>query len=595
MIIENFKLPFSNMKPFLLFALFALATPLMASRASHGIKVLRQPDGSSIEVLLHGDEHYSYYTTSDLRPLLRLSDGQLVPSTWEAVHQQAWANAHPAADAQSGPQRIIDGYPNPNAGYFPHQGQPRVCVVLLEFPDKPFTYSKEEIDEWLNGEQTQFESGVQSYCSVAGYFDFCSQGQFRPVFDVYGPYTAPEETIYYGYNQGSGTSLRRIVSDAVAAADADIDFAQYDCYNDDESADLVYVIFSGEGANNSGNKDMPWAMAGMTFIDQTYDGVSIRRCGISGEIVVGSGTTYQAGIGVICHEMSHTLGLPDLYDTVGNMPDWDNNGPEAWDLMDDGENLVNGFWPMPYVAWERDAFGWIELDELTEPQEVTLYPLNDSEGRGRACRITNPANPNEYYTLEVIPETGHYGWIIRYKTPQGGLLLTHVNYNEGAFSTLRPNNTYGHPNLTIVPADGLLLSSASIGQDRVVDGETVTVDRTIYRTNLGGDPYPGNKNVTSVQAYHNYTSLTGNTDEASDSDAEVVDMVTQFPITDIRENEDGSVSFRFGDDGGESVSTIHTDATGHCVYGLDGQCLGHDISALPAGLYVAGGLKVLKQ
>lgn len=590
MIIENFKLPFSNMKPFLLFALFALATPLMASRASHGIKVLRQPDGSSIEVLLHGDEHYSYYTTSDLRPLLRLSDGQLVPSTWEAVHQQAWANAHPAADAQSGPQRIIDGYPNPNAGYFPHQGQPRVCVVLLEFPDKPFTYSKEEIDEWLNGEQTQFESGVQSYCSVAGYFDFCSQGQFRPVFDVYGPYPASQQSPAYGYDKGAVASARAVMTDALTAADADVDFSPYDNYYDDQYIDLVYVIFSGEGANTSGDMSQPWAMAGTMSSLGTYDGVTAWRYGISNEVIVGGGATYQTGIGVFCHELSHTMGLPDLYDTIGDMPIWDDNGPEAWDLMDDGENLVNGFWPMPYVAWERDAFGWIELDELTEPQDVTLYPLNDAEGRGRACRVTNPANPDEYYTLEVIPETEHYGWITRYKSPQGGLLLTHVNYSDRQFGSLHPNNSYRHPNLTLVPADGLLLSSASIGGERVIDGETVTVDRTIYRANLGGDPYPGNKEVTSVGAYHNYTSFSG-TDEA---DAEVVDMATQFPITNIRENADGSVSFRFGDDDRESVSAIAADVRVQPIFMLSGQRIATgDAKSLPAGLYVVGGQKVM--
>lgn len=554
-----------------------------ASRASHDVMTLRQPDGTTISVLLHGDERFNYYTTLDGRPLLREPDGRMVLSTWETVLRQA--REEMTAQEQT---RAVESYPDENLHFFPHTGQPRVCVILMEFPEVPFTYSPEDICEWLNGEQHQYEDPSVSYSSVAGYFDFCSQGQFRPVFDVYGPYQTPQEASYYGYSHGSNTSFRRLVADALEVADADVDFAQYDNYYDDGRTDLVYVIFSGAGANSSGDISQPWPIAGHTSVGP-YDGVSVYCCGISSELSVRGGKVCQAGIGVFCHEMSHVMGLPDLYDTNGTMPDWDNNGPEAWDLMDDGENIFTGMWPMPYTAWERDLFDWIDLVELTDPEDVTLYPLNDPLGRGYACKITNPENANEYYTLEVIPQTEQYSWLSQYGVP-GGLLMTHVNFNASLFAGMRVNNTYGSPNLTIVPADGLLLSSASIGKDRVIDGKGVRVDGPIYRANLGGDPFPGTQGVHSVSAYHNYAGQ-----PSMEVGSGIVDMAEAFPITDIQKHADGSVSFKFRGGTSSSVSVQTDNGTLSPIYNMEGCYCGTDLGVLPAGIYIVDGVKIEKK
>jgi immune inhibitor A len=46
------------------------------------------------------------------------------------------------------------------------------------------------------------------------------------------------------------------------------------------------------------------------------------------------------GIGLFCHEFSHTLGLPDLYAPSGNLSP--NVAMEEWDLMDGGEYVGDG-------------------------------------------------------------------------------------------------------------------------------------------------------------------------------------------------------------------------------------------------------------
>lgn len=566
------------MKKILLLSLASLlSVSAWASRARSGIITMQQPDGSAVQVVLHGDEYYNYYTTPDGRPLVRMADGRFEPATWEDLHQQAWALSRQSFAS------TIDDYPSgsANPAYFPHEGEPKVCVILMEFPDKPFTYSREDIGEWLNGEQTQFESTTRSTSSVAGYFEFSSQGKFRPQFDVYGPYQTDSISSWYGYNQGASSSGKRLVSNALKCADPEVDFSQYDCYGDDGCLDLVYVIFSGQGANESGNKDQPWALSGTNSGLGTYDGVKAYRYGISNELIIGNDVVYQDGIGVFCHELSHTMGLPDLYDTSGKLTNWDNNGPEAWDLMDDGENLVNGMWPMPYTAWERDVFGWIELEELSATQqEVTLYPLNDAEGRGKAYKVVNPANPEEFYTFENIPEDGHYGWIGKYKA-QGGMIVTHVNFIRSVFGSNRVNSTDGAPNLTILPADGYLLSSYSIGHDRELDGEVVNVTRTIYRSHLGGDPYPGANEVHAIESFHNY--------------AGEEDLSAAISVSDIVRHDDGRITFSFVSSIDNGIAEVSPDRASRVnIFSVDGRCVGNDLSALPSGMYVVDGKIVRK-
>lgn len=568
------------MKKTFLFILAALmCMPVWASRARSSVHTFLQPDGSSVQVCLHGDENYNYYTTPDGHPLLLLPDGRFELSSWDAVHQQAWSFAQ--NDLHQSP--VIDGYPSEDASpvYLPHIGEPKVCVILMEFPDKPFTYSKDEIDVWLNGDQVQFESPIKSISSVAGYFEYSSQGKFRPQFDVYGPYPTDSISSWYANNKGISTSARLLVTDALTSSDGDIDFTQYDNYGNDDYVDLVYVIFSGEGANRTGDKSQPWSTSGTNSGLGTYDGVKACRYGISNEIIIGNNVVYQEGIGVFCHELSHAMGLPDLYDTSGALPNWDNNGPEAWDLMDDGENLVNGMWPMPYVAWERDLFGWIEMDELIDPQDVILYPLNDEEGRGKAYFVKNPDNPLEYYTFENVPETGWYGWVTRYKA-QGGMVVCHVNFNRSKFVSNRVNCVAGHPNLTIVPADGLLLSSYSINHEREVNGESVIVDRDIYRANLGGDPFPGSQNVRQIDTYGNYAGDT--------------DMAEALPITDIERHEDGSVSFKFKGGVEAAIAEVDSDNTETIdIFDMNGRRLLSSRQGLNPGLYIVNGMKVLRQ
>ena len=74
-----------------------------------------------------------------------------------------------------------------------------------------------------------------------------------------------------------------------------------------------------------------------------------------------------AGIGTFCHEFSHCMGFPDVYD----VQDKGSFAMDAWDLMDYGNYNGDGYLPAGYTAYEKMTCGWLSPVELA-PMEDKL-------------------------------------------------------------------------------------------------------------------------------------------------------------------------------------------------------------------------------
>ena len=371
-----------------------------------------QPDGMTVTIQLLGDENFSWYQTTDGVLLVRneseyyiakVVKGDLVTTGILAHDECDRTKAEKAAIAaqdkaafQAQADNSVRTRRNAVAlldkkNFSPHMGEIHIPIILMNYTDKQFVLGngdKEKLyeifEEYFNGTtKTPYtsETRFMGYSSVRQYFVDASYGKFTPVFDLYGPYTTSREHDYYGKASGRTSYL---LKEAIQLADPDIDFSKYDS-NNDGNADLVYVLYAGTGANLSGNRNDVWPACWCNRTFSTQEGKTVNIIGVSNELATNSfqGEPIRAGIGVFCHEMSHGLGLPDLYWTLGYTPtdvngeaDFDNCGPEEWDLMDGGENLYNGMWPCQYTAWEREYMGWAENEELTGAQNITLAPLN---------------------------------------------------------------------------------------------------------------------------------------------------------------------------------------------------------------------------
>lgn len=138
------------------------------------------------------------------------------------------------------------------------------------------------------------------------------------------------------------------------------------------------------------------------------------------------------GIGAACHEFSHCMGLPDIYDTEYG----GGYGMGNWDVMSSGSYGGDGYNPVGYNSYEKWVSGWLQPTELKSPQYVTgMKALNAAP---EAYVIYNEKTPTEYYLLENRQQVGTDS-----ELPAHGLLVLHVDYDKSAWenNTLNNNKT----------------------------------------------------------------------------------------------------------------------------------------------------------
>lgn len=602
------------MKKYLFSLLMLLCTQAgWASKANPQPVTITQADGTQLTVTLMGDEHFSWAKTTDGVLLVREgfnyyvakvnADGTLSATTILA-HQQGRRSQDElmAVGEQARDSRLFYDNLEENAvrasqprrepvkelsTYFPHVGSPRALVILAEFQDSTFLFgahSKVIFDQLFNADvlDDTLAQGklARSYGSVKKYYESMSFGQYTPQYDVVGPVRLPNPLVYYGKGQSDNNTA--LLRDACLAVDDSVDFAQYDA-NDDGNIDLVYVVYASYGANTAGNSsDCIWPRSGTITLSNTFDGKKVRRFGVTNELIAHptawKTAPYQriTGIGEVCHEFAHCLGLPDMYATAA-AAQTKNYTPERWDLMDSGEYLDNGYTPPPLSAWEREALGWLTIDTLSQPDNVTLTSIDEG---GKAYRILNDNDQtgHEYYIVQNVQQRG-WGSKLYGK----GMLVYHIDYNASKFSleSNAVNNEVHHERYKIVPADGISYIMYNIGDSLDVNGNILTL--ATFNANFAGDTFPGE---------------TGNTELTDSSAVKAVVYTGEYlgkPITDIQESDEGIVTFKFM--GGKTIVDAirelegHNDAANKKVYGIDGRYVGQTLDGLPRGVYVVDGKK----
>ena len=569
---------------------------------------VRQADGSVITVILRGDEHINWYTTLDGVLLVQGADnnyyigkveksGNLI-ATKQLAHEaqtrsqaernliakqdkekffayvnkiaEESENAYDNSPLTRGP--IIDsGYGG--VPYFPHTGSPKALVILAEFQDTTFTIqdTKKVFTNYLMNEghfsDTRYGQN-QNYKGVRGYFKDCSYGQFTPFFDVVGPIKLPRKHAIYG---AGNDRMDLLLADACATVDDLVDFAKYDA-NNDGIVDLVYIIYAGHSANYRNNKvSNIWPKSGTVTISDTFDGKSIRRYGVSNELNGSDKTSKNNkkinGIGLFCHEFSHTLGLPDIYAYRTPAEDQDDQGMEYWDIMDGGTGVRGGRVPASYLAWEREVMGWMNIDELKK--DSSIENLKSIDNGGKAYKIVNPNNSNEYIVLQSMQKGAwNQGW--GDGTYGKGLLAYRVSYPFNKVNVFDyPNNEKGKPRVIPIPADGKILAAANAGGSI-----------TKFTQQLNGDLYPYN-GINKIDKFKMYDGT-----------------ILKWSIFDIIENDaERHVSFKFINNEPtaiQSPSIVERSTSDNRIYTLDGRYVGTDASILPHGIYIQNNKKFVK-
>lgn len=450
----------------------------------------------------------------------------------------------------------------------------RQMVVLMEFADTSFLFTNPQAvyDSIFNYDGYNQRQGKGS---VAEYFRDQSDSAFNLRFDVYGPYRVSAKAQPYDQPSAStrnyGRASFREAVEAAVEEHPDTDFSVYD-WDKDGDVDQVIVVYAGPGGNaGAAYYGYVWPNTSSFSTITAPDGVKISNYSASSEINM----KYSAGIGTICHEFSHCLGLPDIYPTAGSV----YSVLDEWDLMDGGNFTNYGWCPPNFTPTEKMLLGWLEPEELTEPASITdMKPV--SEG-GTVYKISHTAS--EYYLLENRQQRG---W--DFGVPGKGLVIYHVDYDKSAWNNNRVNGTNDLMRFQLVAADNLDFAAS---RNWVIE--------TYGRQYLNGQRL--NSFILSNAAFPWIEDSVGVKNcEVTDSSVPSAKMnqknaagskLLSKPITNIRMSEDGLISFDFmgGDPNGISSVTTRRRAAADKVYNLQGQ----QVAVTRKGIYIVDGKKVI--
>ena len=482
-------------------AMIMMAGAAYAVPAKPGIwKKLLLTDGTMVYGQLKGNSHMSWYADNEGNVYRWVDDNLYEKTTLDvvraaAIEREEAEEAELLKDSRAAKARKkAQGIPTDKTIY---TGKKKGIVILVQFPGG--TYSNKNYPAVSFDTQNPAKFGCNSvnslykkiinekgldmvpfHGSVKDYFWDQSDGKFELDFDVVGPYTLANPYPYYGAPTSSAhdRNASAMIKEAITLANnGGANFTQYD-WDNDGVVEVVYVLYAGTGQADGLDDNTIWPHKSQVT-GTSADGKTISIYACSNELATNYYVNnnenvingYQIeGIGTICHEFSHTIGYPDMYDTS-----YSYNGCHqgSWDLMDGGsyngtwnggvdgwQQVSGGYCPAAYTAFERWCAGWLEPKVLTDATQITnLKPLGGVDGdpsdHGDAYVVYMPNSTQsikgEYYLLE---NRQWANWDS--SLPWFGLLINYVHYNETywQYNTLNTISTAGHERMTHFQAGG---------------------------------------------------------------------------------------------------------------------------------------------
>lgn len=458
-----------------------------ASPARPGKIRLSQPDGSTFEAIIKGDEFRKITKTLSGAHIVQEADGFYCYAGYDSEGRKISTGVRVVEEGRTNPVPA-DGH---IGNFIPSNRKAKMMrsiarseqmltavrtkaddnaerhgiIILAGFADVAFQNTRDDFDALIN--QVGYSRNGAKGCALE-YFNYQFKGKYDFKFDISEIVTLSQNREYYGGNDPDtdfDTRADEMVVEACRLVDDKIDFSIYD--NDkDGIVENVFVFFAGRSESEGGGEDCIWPHAfnlSATNKTLTLDGVKINSYACASEMNKNMNDDFSiAAIGTFCHEFSHTLGLFDVYDT-------DYEGEEGmiaagcWSytsLMDAGNYNGMGVCPPNYNAVERWMLGISKAVELTDG-EHRLVPIQDSDN----IYILNTDTDNEFYFVECRNNEGWDELI-----GGSGMLIYHVDKSEnetGISSTYNipmsaiqrwlynePNASVYHQCCDLIEADG---------------------------------------------------------------------------------------------------------------------------------------------
>lgn len=444
---------------FLLFSMIMMDQPAQAAPIRDFPVTLVQPDGEVIKCFVSGDEYFNYYHDAAGYKIIQdpatgyytyavEKDGKFAPSQYQVNKVSPEALKLPKSltpsktpkDTSKGlminqfPFRTLDNtQPIANA---PKTGTINNIVVFIRFSGEAgYTDPISTYSSMFNSTTTGANS-MRNYFAEASYNQLTISTSFYPTQTgttvvsyqdghprgYYQPYSSTTNTIGYDLsipdNNGSdpnGRTYREhtLLKNAVNAISSQVPSSLNIDGDNDGNVDNVCFIVSGRPDAWS---SLLWPHQFWLFSQNAY--INNKRVDIYNLQLRDMTLDSRIGVGVLAHEMFHSLGVPDLYHYSQIEPAKSLHPAGPWDLMDTNQNP-----PQHMTAYMKQRYGnWIaSIPTITASGTYTLNPLTSSTNN--AYRINSPNSTTEYFIVEYRRRTGTFETSL----PGEGLIVYRIN------------------------------------------------------------------------------------------------------------------------------------------------------------------------
>jgi M6 family metalloprotease-like protein len=500
-------------------------------------QVLTQPDGTVVHLLATGDEYYNRLHDAAGFTVVRdpdtgvlvyavKQDGELLPSAFPVgsvdpaavglvpnLLPDARLLPSPAAEYPPGRRPLVRAQGLESAPAF---SQINNIVVFIRFSDETGSWQPTTTyDTWFNASGSGATS-MRAFFLEASYGQLTLDSTFYPTPNgttvlsyqdshpraYYKPYNAT--TNPQGYKDSERAQREHVLlGNAINAITAQVPGTIDVDTNQDGYVDSVVFMVDGFAAQADwSNLLWPhrWAMSSDYPVTVKIHGkvVDDYDLQLNGNLL---------GSGVLCHEMTHTLGAPDLYryDTCSTDTSIDSVG--AWDLMSNDRQPPQHMGS--YLKWRY--LGFIsDIPEIASSGTYQLHPLTSSTNN--CYKIASPNTPTEYFLLEYRRKTGPF----ESSVPGSGLLVYRIDTAADG-----QGNMCGPPDEEYVyRPDGSLTSNGTVNNAAFsADKGRTAINDSTNPSSFLSDGNPGGLSISNVGSVGDTISFQVNIQTACVPDA----------------------------------------------------------------------------
>jgi len=408
-------------------------------------QIIWQPDGTEIHCFATGDEFYNWLHDSKGFTIVQdqnsgfyyyaiLNNGALQPSSWkvgsadpETLGLTPWINISPEQMSARRVEFLKNQMPEKPVipGFDPSESTRNIgtlnnLVVYIRFSDQnEFTDDTTLYTNMFNNPEPGYSSMLNYFREVSynkltvpshfypvpptnliiSYQDIYPRSYFMPYHEV----TNPDGYQEWERGEREFALLKRAVEYIAGEVPPELDID----YNNDGLVDNVVFVIKGQPTAWA---TLLWPHRWVLYGEEAYIN-GYRVWDFNFQLTA---SLSSSGNGVLCHEMFHSLGSPDLYhynstpvDPIGN-----------WDIM-----CANNNPPQSMGAYMKFRYGgWIdEIPEITECGTYTLNPVADEQNN--AFKIASPNSNTDIFIVEYRKKAGTFEGTLT----ASGLLIYKIN------------------------------------------------------------------------------------------------------------------------------------------------------------------------